>query len=392
MPSKVQNIITYINCASLLCSMVVAISQNSRGSLLYSLLICVLVIIMVYNELFFITQKSNTARFISISACCILISLAVSVMGAGKVYIVFCMMGIFQIMRFFNIRVGLIPFSVLLIFRFYRLAETFSNTQLLVSAFIREIWIYTVLFIVLGLIAYILKQNEQLLNIKQTLQNQNLETENTYNNLKKAYSKLEDYTIIKERSNLSREMHDTVGHTLTSALVELEICKMLASENKENESLSNHITNVSDQVRKGLYELRTTVSRLKGDVNWRDEIQALVQRLRQNTGVGISVFLKDCEALDNNILRCCYKVIQEGLTNGLKHGKATEYIINMCVEESTVKLAVIDNGKGCSAFNMGFGLTAMSERVQELSGEISFDGSIDGFSIFVKLPVRGETK
>jgi signal transduction histidine kinase len=372
--------------------MVFAISQNSSGRLLYSLLICILVIIMVYNELFFIPQKSNTIKFIAISACSVLISLAVSLLDAGNIFIVFCMMGIFQIMRFFNIRVGLIPFVLLLIIRFCRLAQASGNPQLLVLAFVREIWIYTVCFIVLGLIAYILRQNEQLINIRQSLQNQNLETENTYNNLKKAYARLEDYTIMKERSNLSREMHDTVGHTLTSTLVELEMCKMLASEYKENDSLNNHITNVSEQVRKGLYELRTTVSRLKDDVNWLDEIQALVQRLRQNTGVGISVFLNNCEALDNNTLRCCYKVIQEGLTNGLKHGKATEFIINMCKEENTVKLAVIDNGKGCSAFNMGFGLTTMSERVHELCGEISFDGSVEGFSIFAQLPVRSDIK
>jgi signal transduction histidine kinase len=287
-------------------------------------------------------------------------------------------------MRKFNIKISIIPLILILFLRIITLNHL-DNSQLIFVAALKDIALYAIGFIVFSLITYILIQNTELLRIKEKLTTQNLILENTCENLRRAYNKLEDYTIVKERSNLAREMHDTVGHTLTTTLVELEMCKMLTD--KENE-ISVHLDNVTEQVRKGLYELRTTVTKIKVNVNWYQEMNVLIERLIKNTGISINTFIDDISGINQNIQSCCYRIIQEGMTNGLKHGHATAFIINLCLIDNVIKLAVIDNGKGSSGFNKGFGLTAMTERVDELGGSIEFDNSVEGFSIKAEIPVQ----
>ena len=102
--------------------------------------------------------------------------------------------------------------------------------------------------IMLG-IKYMIKINQNLEQMQIHLVEKNLELSQAYEQLRRAYDDLEDYTIMKERNYMSREMHDTVGHTLTTSLVELEICKMLIVDQEEAKKRLEHVI---EQVRRGL--------------------------------------------------------------------------------------------------------------------------------------------
>jgi len=382
--NKVENYILYIISASLLCCFILVIIQGPNSSIAVSLVSSAIVIFLIYNELFLVTGKSK--KIFLILSCCIgmLLTTALGFISEGRIYQYFYLVIIFQIMRVFGYSISMLSQLIAISLRIFVLNYQLAAPQMVISSFLQDIWIYAIGDIVFILIAYIFVQNKELLNTKEKLTTQNVVMESTYENLRRAYNKLEDYTIVKERTNLAREMHDTVGHTLTTTLVELELCKMLA--NKEQD-ISEHLNNISEQVRKGLYELRTTVTKMKDNVNWYEEMSILIERLINNTGISITTYIDDISSLDQNTQSCCYRILQEGITNGLKHGHASAFIINISFAEEGLKLAVIDNGKGCSGFNKGFGLTSMTERVYELHGSIEFENSVDGFSINAQLPI-----
>ena len=69
---------------------------------------------------------------------------------------------------------------------------------------------------------YIILQSKSLEKSKQELLLQSIQTEFAYEKLKEAYDKVENYSVLKERDRIARQMHDTVGHSLTLSLVTLE--------------------------------------------------------------------------------------------------------------------------------------------------------------------------
>ena len=382
--NKVESYILYIISASLLCSFILVIVQGQNSIIALPIIASVTIILIIYNELFLITKKSKKILIILSSCAVMLLTTALGFLSDGRIYQYFYIVVIFQIMRVIGFKISILSLLAAIFLRIFVLINKLDSMQKVISIFLQDIGLYSIGFVVFALIAFILVQNKELLRIKEELTTRNASMASTYENLRTAYNKLEDYTIVKERTNLAREMHDTVGHTLTTTLVELELCKMHA--NKEQD-ISEHLDNVTEQVRKGLFELRTTVTKMKDSVNWYKEINVLIERLIKNTGVSITNYIDDISSLNQNTQSCCYRIIQEGITNGLKHGHATAFVINLNITESVIKLAVIDNGRGCSGFNKGFGLSAMSERVSELGGSIEFENSVEGFTINAELPI-----
>ena len=84
------------------------------------------------------------------------------------------------------------------------------------------------------------------------------------------------------------------------------------------------------------------------------------------------------------------KEVKEGISNGLRHGGATAFWFELKAEDGMVEFVLSDNGKGFSEgkVQMGFGLTAMTERAKALGGEIAFASETDeGVEIKLRLPL-----
>lgn len=82
-----------------------------------------------------------------------------------------------------------------------------------------------------------------------------------------------------------------------------------------------------------------------------------------------------------------YRIIQEGMTNAVRHGHATKIYISIAKEENTLILIIEDNGIGCENIKPDFGLHHMQERIELLKGNIRFYGS-SGFIIIAEIPIR----
>lgn len=204
-----------------------------------------------------------------------------------------------------------------------------------------------------------------------------------FEQLQKAYDELENYTVLKERNNIAREMHDTVGHNLTMALVALETFLMDKIKEEDKEEFKD----ITDIVRKALFDLRTTVHKLKDEVDWNLEIDNLVKRVDDQGIAKITYSKDDISNIRSEILKCVYRIIQEAITNGIKHGQATAFIIAVKIIEDKLVVRVINNGKAATGFKKGFGLNAMSERVNELGGTLEIQSDKDqGFTITAYIP------
>ena len=177
-----------------------------------------------------------------------------------------------------------------------------------------------------------------------------------YEELQRANEKLQKYAAMKEkmgqtkeRNRLAREIHDTLGHTLTGISAGIDAC--IATIDIAPDKTKGQLEVISGVTREGIQEVRRSVSRLRPDALERLSLESAIRKLVEdnNALMDTKVFF-DCQAQP---LRFCedeenaiYRVIQESLTNAMRHGKATRVDIRMWRKDGDVRLTIQDNGIG----------------------------------------------
>jgi signal transduction histidine kinase len=233
-----------------------------------------------------------------------------------------------------------------------------------------------------------MKQTEIVEEALKDITLKKLETENLYNNLKEAYEKVEMITLLRERNKISREIHDTVGHTLTTVLVELEAGKRLL--NKDIDLASEKLNLAQEQVRKGLNDIRSSVRMLeKGEaiMDFYGSLEALIKETQLHSEVVIKKQVDTKLQLSKEVQAVILSAITEGLTNGIRHGRSTAFVISLYKKGETLKFSLQDNGIGSGTLNLGFGLRAMRDRVRELDGSFNiYSEKEEGFEIEISIP------
>lgn len=248
--------------------------------------------------------------------------------------------------------------------------------------------IFSMIYLMFFLVRYLLKQAEIIEVSLNEIIMEKLEKECIYMNLKNAYEKVEMLTIIKERNKIAREIHDTVGHTLTTVLVEIEASKRLMDVNP---NLSKEkLCLAQGQVRKGLNDIRASVRVLeKGDelLEFYPSLEALIKETQLHSGVVIKTEIDSSLNLTKEAKNIILSSLLEGLTNGIRHGKSTAFLFKLIKKEDKVCFSLENNGEGAGILNYGFGLRAMRDRVYDLEG--SFDIKSDeqeGLELLITIP------
>lgn len=210
--------------------------------------------------------------------------------------------------------------------------------------------------------------------------------------IKEATSKLEEMTAIQERNRIAREIHDTVGHTLTTVLVEIEAAQRLMKIN--DEEAGEKLTHAKEQVRKGLNSIRESVRMLKEGheiKNLTQSITLLIQETIQRGNVFIQYEISPIPPMTPEMENILYRALMEGLTNGIRHGESTAFVFQLKTEPGKVLFFLQDNGKGTGDVIFGYGLNAMKEGVSELGGAFFVHSSPgEGFTIRIELPLEKE--
>lgn len=194
----------------------------------------------------------------------------------------------------------------------------------------------------------------------------------------------------RERNRLAREIHDTLGHTLTGLSVGLDACVLMSEVDPA--ATKKQLATLAETARNGLKDVRRSVDKLRPDAlehsTLKEALDKMIQDYQMVTDVRIHFV---CHlphlAFDKDEEDVIYRIIQEGMTNAVRHGKAKEIFISIAKENDTLILIIEDDGIGCDTIKPGFGLHHMQERIALLQGDIRFYGS-DGFVIMAEIPIR----
>lgn len=205
---------------------------------------------------------------------------------------------------------------------------------------------------------------------------------------------LEELTILKERNRISREIHDSVGHALSTTIIQLGAIENLVSFDKDLKEL---VFELREFVKKSLIEVRNAINTLKPDEyeNYENlfKIKELVNNFSKMTNIDVKITIsKYTWKLSSIQSISLYRVIQEALSNCVKHSNATRIQIFLNFNKDNLVINIKDNGTDCKNINKGNGLKSITERINELNGLVRFNSSSDGFSIHASFPknTRGE--
>ncbi|MFZ5966856.1 MAG: sensor histidine kinase [Bacillota bacterium] len=205
--------------------------------------------------------------------------------------------------------------------------------------------------------------------------------------------KSEKMAKIRERNRLAREIHDTLGHALTGIATGLEACMELFNIDIERTKIQ--LLKIKDLAKQGLVDVRRSMNELRPDTLERFSLIPAVQKLADDisgcTHTKVSVqIIGDVPKLGSDEEGIIYRIVQEGITNAVRHGKAKNICMMLHFNYSNLYLDIIDDGIGCHTVKDGFGLKHIKERVGMLKGTVQFETGIGkGFTAHVKIPIRG---
>jgi signal transduction histidine kinase len=203
--------------------------------------------------------------------------------------------------------------------------------------------------------------------------------------LQEAHRQLQEYAlhaeemaVVQERNRLAREMHDTLGHRLTVAAVQLEGAQRLCAADPER--AEDMVGTVREEVREALAELRGAVATLRApieaDLQLRSSLRRLIAHFEEATGFVVhQVLSEQMPDLPGTHRLAIYRAAQEALTNVQKHAEATQVWFMLSTQDDAVTLLVGDDGQGVSLSGeqSGFGLRGMRERAAQLGGELHLE-------------------
>jgi signal transduction histidine kinase len=195
---------------------------------------------------------------------------------------------------------------------------------------------------------------------------------------------LAESTRLNERSRISRELHDLLGHHLTALSLNLEVATHL-SHGKTQE----HVRQAQSLAKLLLSDVREAVSQLRGDdaIDVREALFSLADGV-PSLEVRLDV-PADFRVSDSGRAQVLVRAAQEIITNAARHSGARRLDLKISREGGEVVLDARDDGRGADAIQAGNGLLGMRERVAEYAGRLDIQTAPgQGFALRLHLPVE----
>ena len=207
--------------------------------------------------------------------------------------------------------------------------------------------------------------------------------------LREYAQKVEELATVQERNRIARDIHDSLGHALTSLNIQMQTAVKLWE--KEPIQAYSFLTQAQSLGKTAMQEVRKSVKTLREDAKeerLEARLETLVDDYRKGTGLFICTNICRCGSVSKPIAKTIYHIVQESLTNIFKYAEATEVHIKLKTTPEEFNLTVEDNGKGFDLKqNSGFGLRGMQERATAVRGELQVITSLGkGCRIEVKIP------
>ena len=201
--------------------------------------------------------------------------------------------------------------------------------------------------------------------------------------------------VADERARIAREMHDAVAHSVSVMVLQAGAAEqvLMGSPERARESL----VTIQDTGREAIVELRRMLGLLRDPVAddslapqpGVDGLGALLERVRA-AGLPVELTVEgEPRRLPPGIDRSAYRIVQEGLTNTLKHAGPAHASVRLRYADRALELEVLDDGRGPTGAGGGFGLVGMRERAALYGGVLAADGRPGGgYALRARLPLE----
>lgn len=205
--------------------------------------------------------------------------------------------------------------------------------------------------------------------------------------------------VADERLRIARDVHDVVGHTVAVISIQADVAREALDDDLP--AARGAVDTIRRTSRQALADLRSVVGLLRGERGEADSTQPspgleqlaqLVDATRTDQLRADLRFEGEPFPLPSPVDTTAHRVVQEALTNVIRHADATAVDVLVRYGDGSVELEISDDGRGAAGAPDGFGLHGMQQRVHLLGGELTAENRQDGgFAVHAVLPVVRET-
>jgi signal transduction histidine kinase len=198
----------------------------------------------------------------------------------------------------------------------------------------------------------------------------------------------------EERKHIARELHDDLGQRLTA--LKLDLSRLILRFGQDNPALQRQVVEMETEMGATIQMVRDVATRLRPpvlDMGIASALEWLAQEFRRRTNIPCRLWIPQRRLdLDENQATVMFRIVQESLTNIMRHAFASEVFIYLWSERQTVKLEIKDNGVGFDAGNIhvtdSHGLIGIEERTLSLGGNVCIETAPGhGVKLVVCIPV-----
>ncbi len=241
-----------------------------------------------------------------------------------------------------------------------------------------------ILFLHFAMITVSFRFYRQYIRLKKAMK----ELDKSNAELQKAYDELEEKTALEERQRIAKDIHDTAGHSITTVIMQTEAAKLIID--RDPEEAKTKIVAANLQAKHALEELRDSVHLLSGrkaGETLKSGLEAIIGESTDGTGIVIRSEIEDVTVSEAKYRFLC-NTLKEGISNGLRHGNATAFWIELKKDGKKLSFLLSDNGDGADLLpKKGFGLSEMERVAKRLGGTVElYTEKGEGFEIRIELP------
>ncbi|MFY7065312.1 sensor histidine kinase [Nocardiopsis changdeensis] len=213
--------------------------------------------------------------------------------------------------------------------------------------------------------------------------------------LRRSTDRIRELTVSEERARMSREMHDSTGHHLTALSLCLSNALRFRGAGRTEEAWEE-VAQARALAGDALTDTRRWVRALRPlALEGRAGASAMRSLAESFQGGGMHIGFEqrggEWPELTEEAELVCYRAVQEGLTNAMRHSGGEAVLVEVEVAPETVAVSVTDDGRGAPVEEVrgGFGLRGLAERVGRVGGGLAAENTGAGFRLRVEVPVAG---
>jgi signal transduction histidine kinase len=226
------------------------------------------------------------------------------------------------------------------------------------------------------------------------LEQSNAELEQAHQQLQRYADEVEEFAIVRERTRLARDIHDTLGHYLSLLHIQLGTMSKVYVQDPAN--LGAEIMDARQLVSQAIHEVRNAVAALRPtSITTLDLPDALVQLCHEfennSAATQLTLDLKaQLPEISQDAQMAFYRTAQEALTNIRKHTHASKVLLCLRFENNLLELVILNNGSDMvndrEQISSGFGLAGLRERFDVLGGQVTYGpDELEGYRVTAQI-------